>query len=157
MEINRSKVDKDMSSAIERRWFLPIFIVIGVSCVFFMSGRFGQPVSAEEELYSAVKNGIVVVPIQIARDSYGIAMVDKDAETMWIYELNSRGPAHSRLRLLAARSWRYDTLLQEFNTAEPTPEQIKALLEGRLQGNEKQQGENILEIAEPNGSNLGIK
>ena len=121
MEINRCQRDKIMSSAVERRWFLPIFIIIGVVCVFFISGRFGQPVSAEEELHSAAKNGIIVVPVQIARDSYGIAMVDTVAETTWVYELNSRGPAHSRLRLLAARSWRYDRLLQEFNTAEPTP------------------------------------
>ena len=147
-----------MSSAVENRWFLPIFIIIGVACVFFISGRFGQPVSAEEELHSAAKNGIIVVPVQIARDSYGIAMVDTVAETTWVYELNSRGPAYSRLRLLAARSWLYDSLLQEFNTAEPTPEQIKAMLEVKQQEKEKEKRQdiNILEMAEPNSSNLGI-
>ena len=141
-----------MSSAIERRWFLPIFIVVGVLCVFFISDRFNLPVSAEEELHRAAENGIIVVPFQIARDSYGIAMVDTVAETMWVYEMNSRGPAHSRLRLLAARSWRYDRLLQELNTAEPRPEQIKKLLEEGQQDSEV----DILEMVEPNSSNLGL-
>ncbi len=33
------------------------------------------------------------------------------------------------MKLLAARSWRYDRQLEQYNTAEPKPEQIKALLE----------------------------
>ena len=39
------------------------------------------------------------------------------------------GPAHKRLRLLAAQSWQYDRLLQAHNTDEPTPQQVMMLLE----------------------------
>ena len=79
------------------------------------------------------ESGILVVPVQIERDSYGIAMIDTVGQNLWIYEINSRGPAHSRLKLLAARSWRYDKLLQQYNTAEPKPEQVKSLLENLQQ------------------------
>jgi hypothetical protein len=89
-------------------------------------------------------------------------MVDTVGQTLWIYELNSRGPAHNRLRLLAARSWRYDRLLQQYNTAEPKPEQIRMLLEnlGQLQkqpskGKLQDSDINILEMAEPNGRDFG--
>jgi hypothetical protein len=56
-------------------------------------------------------------------------MVDTVGQTLWIYELNSRGPAYNRLKLFAARSWQYDRRLKQYNTAEPKPEQVRMLLE----------------------------
>ncbi|MHC4155004.1 MAG: hypothetical protein ACYST6_08805 [Planctomycetota bacterium] len=93
---------------------------------------------------------ILVIPIQIARDSYGLAMVDTVAQTLWIYEINSRGPAHKRLTLLAARSWQYDRRLERYNTAEPTPEQVKGLLDNAGQlPRQADVSKRILEMAEP--------
>jgi hypothetical protein len=67
-----------------------------------------------------------------------------------IYEIDLRGPAHKRLTLLAARSWRYDRRLERYNTAEPTPEQVKSLLDnaGRLP-QQPDASKGILEMAEP--------
>ncbi|MHC4792269.1 MAG: hypothetical protein ACYS8Y_12715 [Planctomycetota bacterium] len=118
-----------MVSRIERRWLLSAIVVLGVMCLFFIGSKLGSPASAQAELPNGTAGGIFVIPVQIERDSYGLAMVDTVGQTLWIYELNSRGPAHNRLRLLAARSWRYDKLLQQYNTAEPKPEQVKRLLE----------------------------
>lgn len=151
-----------MLSGTEKRWLLPAFIVLGALCIFFIGGKLGSPTNAEAQFQTGTEGGILVIPVQIGRDSYGLAMVDTIGQTLWIYELNTRGPTHNRLRLLAARSWRYDRLLQQFNTAEPKPEQVKMLLENLGQQPEKQnkgkQQEpdiNILEIAEPNSSGLG--
>lgn len=147
-----------MGSGSEKRWVLPTFILLAVLCLFFMGGKLGSPAKAQVELQAGSDGRILVVPVQIGRDSYGLAMVDTVGQTLWIYELNSRGPAYKRLRLLAARSWQYDRLLQRYNTDEPRPEQVKLLLEnlGRVpkeQDKEKQpaSGENILEMAEPDG------
>ena len=144
------------------RWFLPAFIVLGVLCLFFISSKLGLPGSARAQLQAPAENGIIVVPVQLGRDSYGVAMVDTVGQTMWIYEINTRGPAHNRLRLLAARSWRYDRLLQRYNTAEPTPEQVRILLETLGQqpkepDKEKQQGSNqdVSQAGEPNSSDFG--
>lgn len=133
------------------------FIVLGVLVLFFIGSRFSSPASAQVELQAGNNSEILVVPIQTERDRYGLAMVDTVGQTLWIYELNSRGPAHNRLRLFAARSWQYDRLLKQYNTAEPKPEQVRMLLEDlgeqlKEQVKEKQQDSdvNTLEAAEAN-------
>jgi hypothetical protein len=148
-----------MISGTERRWLLLTFIVLGVLVLFFVGSKLGSPASAEAELQTGSNSEILVVPIQIERDKYGLAMVDTVGQTLWIYELNSIGPAHNRLRLLAARSWQYDRLLKQYNTAEPKPEQVRMLLEEEELGKqpkeqvkEKQKDldANTVEAAEPN-------
>ncbi len=74
-------------------------------------------------------DNIAVVPVQIGRDNFGIVMVDKAGKTLWVYEISSRAPAPNRLRLLAARNFEYDQLLQDYNTAEPRPGQVKEILQ----------------------------
>jgi hypothetical protein len=146
----------------ERGWLLAAFIILGGLCLFFIANKLGSPAPAQAELQAAMEGGILAIPVQIARDSYGLAMVDTAGQTVWIYELNNRGPAHSRLKLLAARSWRYDRLLQQYNTAEPKPEQVKIILENlgqqvkeRIKEKPKDSDINILEIAEPNNRDFG--
>lgn len=109
----------------EKKWRLSVTIAIAATILLAVS--MVAPGSATQTQNSS--NDIDVVPIQLGRDSYGIVMVDKIAKTMWIYEIGSRGPAHNKLRLLAARSWKYDRQLTDFNTGEPKPEQVKKLLE----------------------------
>jgi hypothetical protein len=151
-----------MTTRTERRWLLPALIVLGSSCLFFIGSKLNSSSTVQAEQQTGADSGILVVPVQIARDSYGLAMVDTVGQNLWIYELNSRGPVHSRLTLLAARSWRYDRLLKQYNTAEPTPEQVKILLEnlGQMQKtpNKKEQEDSnidILKIAEPEGRKSG--
>jgi predicted RNA-binding protein with PUA domain len=148
-----------MKSGIKGMWVLPAFIVLGVAALFFADNKLGSPSSVKAELQTSRNSEILVVPIQIERDKYGVAMVDTTGETLWIYELNSTGPAHNRLRLLAARSWRYDRLLKQYNTAEPKPEQVRMLLEEEVSDKQvKEQVEkkqevldvNISEANEPN-------
>jgi len=148
-----------MVSGIERRLVLPMFVVLGMLALFFVGSKSGSPASANAEPQTSSKNEILVVPIQIEREKHGLAMVDMVNQTLWIYELNSIGPAHNRLRLLAARSWKYDRLLKQYNTSEPKPEQVKMLLEEEAFGKqlkeqveEKQQGLDVnnLEANKPN-------
>jgi hypothetical protein len=148
-----------MKSGIEKRWALMAFIALGVAALLFAGNKLSSPASAKAELQAVSKNNILVVPIQIERDKFGLAMVDMVNQTLWIYELNSMGPPHNRLRLLAARSWQYDRLLKQYNTSEPKPEQVKMLLEEEESGKqtktqveEKQQklDVNTVKASEPN-------
>jgi len=127
-----------MLSGTQRRWWLPAIVAVGLLCLLFVHNGFNSSTNVQADVQAGSESGILVVPVQIGRDSYGIAMVDTVGQNLWVYELNSRGPAHSRLKLLAARNWRYDRLLQQYNTAEPQPEQVKALLES-LQQTPKEQ------------------
>ncbi|HPY77433.1 MAG TPA: hypothetical protein PLQ45_06280 [Anaerohalosphaeraceae bacterium] len=72
---------------------------------------------------------IQVIPVQISRENQGIAMVDTRSKTIWVYELFDRQTGFKQIRLMAARTWEYDRLLNEWNSAEPTPQQIRNALE----------------------------
>ena len=118
----------------------------------------GSPSDALAQLTSG-KDGIMIVPMQIDRENSGIAMIDTVAQTMWIYRINSRGAAYNRLELIAARSWRYDRQLKQYNSADPKPERVKALLEdlGRLGKNkdsEKPAGspDVLMDLLKPGGN-----
>ena len=119
-----------MVSGTQRRWIYWAFMVLGAGLTFFAGSRLSNSASAQGPAQGVTENGILVIPVQLERDSYGLAMVDTVGQTLWIYEINKHGPSHNRLKLLAARSWRYDRLLKQYNTAEPKPEQVKLLLEG---------------------------
>jgi hypothetical protein len=154
-------VKKIMESGAGKRWVLPAFIVMGVLCLFLTGGRLNSPARGQVGLQTGGDGRILVVPVQIGRDSYGLAMVDTVAQTLWIYEVNSGDPAHNRLALLAARSWRHDRLLQRYNTGEPKPEQVRVLLEnlGQLQkeqsrGKQPASDADILEMAKPDNRAL---
>lgn len=112
-----------------RTWRFLALLALGVAVLAVMDGRFRTDATAQIPLGSPGDGNIMVVPVQTARDSYGIAMVDQTEKTLWIYEITARGTTSSRLRLLAARSWEYDRLLKEYNTADPRPDQVRALLE----------------------------
>jgi hypothetical protein len=151
-----------MIAGTKRRWLLPVFVVVGVLCLFFIAGTLGLPTSTQAELQAGTEGRVLVIPVQLERDGYGLAMVDTVGQTLWIYRISGRGPVHKRLELLAARSWRYDRLLRNYNTAGPQPEQVKMLLEnlGHLQKEEDKAKQpdsnmNILEMAEPNDEGSG--
>ena len=75
-------------------------------------------------------SSVMVVPMQLGREQYGLAMVDTKNQTLWIYEISNRKAGFSQLRLMAARSWEFDRKLKEFNSGEPSPQYIKNILDG---------------------------
>jgi len=70
--------------------------------------------------------GVFVMPCQVQTNVWGAYMLDVDAKTLAIYQYL---PGDKRLRLLAARSYKYDTRLENFNTDNPTPREVRALVE----------------------------
>ncbi len=104
-------------------FFLALLIVaVLLACIEIPT----QSACADEQ--NITSSNLTVFPIQIGRDSYGIAMVDSASEHMWVYEISKSG-SNRRLRLIAARDWKFDKQLSQYNTSEPTPEQVKVLLE----------------------------
>ncbi|MHC5061138.1 MAG: hypothetical protein ACYTFK_08655 [Planctomycetota bacterium] len=105
-------------------WVLPILVAVAL----LLTGNGLSSAPGIETQVATGPDNIIIVPVQVGRDAYGLAMVDTIGKTMWIYEVNSRLPSN-RLRLLAARNWEYDQLLQDYNTGEPKPRQVRELLE----------------------------
>ena len=98
-------------------------------CAFLSTNRFSPYVTADTKDTYASDTNISVIPLQLSRDTYGLAMVDSLNQNICIYKLNDRGTVQSRFQLYAARSFKYDRLLQQYNTDEPKPQQIKMMLE----------------------------
>jgi len=73
----------------EKRWALSMFVILGVLALFFAGNKLCSPANTQAELQAGSE--ILVVPMQIDRDRYGLAMVDTANHTLWIYELNSPG------------------------------------------------------------------
>ncbi len=74
---------------------------------------------------------VFVAAGQISGETYGLYLVDYENETICVYEYV---PRDRRLRLRAARTYTFDAQLDEYNTDEPLPREVKELVEqhGRL-------------------------
>jgi hypothetical protein len=134
-------------------WFS--LAVAAVVLVGLFGGKMNLWAGAELEPPTAVS----VVPLQLGHESYGVAMIDAKSETIWVYEINSRAPAHSRLKLIAARSWHYDKLLEEYNSGQPKPSEVKNIIEQLLRPGGgsvpafEPNSPDITTVAEPNAEN----
>lgn len=78
--------------------------------------------------------GIYAFTGQITSRSYGVFMIDVDTGTLWCYELQRSTAGSAQLQLVAARSWIYDRFLEEFNTADPIPSEVRAMVQQQQQG-----------------------
>jgi len=65
-----------METGPAKRWLPPTFIFICILCLFFAGSRLNSSARAEAELQTGLNSGILVAPVQLDRDSYGLAMVD---------------------------------------------------------------------------------
>jgi len=139
-----------MESRTVKRWHLWAAWAVAAIGLLFVGGGLKSGPDAATQLTSQLDR-IIVVPVQVGRDAYGIAMVDLAGKTLWVYEINSRAAPDNRLRLLAARDWQYDQLLQQYNTAEPKPQQIRELLEklGEPERPKRKRQQELEELAQP--------
>ena len=138
--------------------YIPLFIgaAMLLAAFFITSSSTIKQAAAQPETSLLVKQDVIVLPLELGRDTSGIVMIDLIGQNLWIYEIDSKSSVHNRLKLLAARNWKYDRLLQQYNTAEPLPSQVKALLENlgktpETPANEEQNNNStgILDMAQP--------
>ena len=111
---------------------LNVKIVAGVlfmaGGVLFFTG-FSDEQNTEKTAGTVQRSGVTAIPVQLGRDTYGLAMIDPESQTLWVYEFNLRSQTFDQLRLIAARTFAYDRQLTEWNTAAPTPTQVKQIVE----------------------------
>jgi hypothetical protein len=70
--------------------------------------------------------GVFIMPAQLSQNTWGVYLLDVDAQTIAAY---SYLPGPRQLQLMAARTYRWDRRLQNFNTAAPSPDEVKQLLD----------------------------
>src|SRR5687768_7914684 len=76
-------------------------------------------------------SGVYLMPAQFADKNWGCYVMDVDAQTLCAYQYF---PGDKKLRLVAARNFRHDRRLHDFNTDNPTPAEVAKLLEMEASG-----------------------
>ena len=89
---------------------------------------FGHQPGSAEQRSAPHEPAIVAMAVQLAPNSQAIALIDTHNQTICLYQYQPRRGQDGQLVLLAARSFRYDCQLTDYNTAAPTPETIKQWL-----------------------------
>lgn len=90
---------------------------------------FMQPAMAQQQAPIAGGAGVFIMPGQLTNNSWGCYLLDVDSQTLCTYQFR---PGEQTLRLLAARSYRWDRQLSNMNT-QPSPNDIKELLDKERQ------------------------
>jgi hypothetical protein len=70
-------------------------------------------------------SGVYLMPAQFADKNWGCYVMDVDAQTLCAYQYF---PGDKKLRLVAARNFRHDRRLHDFNTDNPSPAEVEKLL-----------------------------
>lgn len=74
--------------------------------------------------------GVFIVPAQFATNNYGCYLLDIDAQTICAYQFF---PGKPELTLMAARNFRYDRQLKNFNAGTPAPAEVMQMIERQNQ------------------------
>jgi hypothetical protein len=88
------------------------------------------PAFGQAQMPIAGGAGLFVVPAQFSANTWGCYVMDVDSQTLCAYQFF---PGDKYLHFIAARNFRYDRQLPDFNT-QPSPDEIKQLVEKKQQG-----------------------
>src|SRR5580698_9371481 len=120
------------SSPRDRRVFLALCAnaLVLLLILFVLLGRdnritLASPAFGDSQPTVSGAGGLFVMPGQIGANSWGCYLMDTDHQTLSVYQYT---PSEQILRLVAARSFRYDRLMGNYNTA-PPPLDIRDLSE----------------------------
>ena len=69
--------------------------------------------------------GVFIMPAQFSSNLWGCYIMDVDQQTLCAYTCSGSPP---RLRLVAARNFRWDRGLKNYNTDNPSPQEVQDLI-----------------------------
>ena len=106
-------------------------VLAGALIVYLLGGIFSPaPTLALPQEGTLGGQAVMAVPAQLASDVYGLYLIDLENQTILLYSYG--GPWAKGLRLLSARSFKYDRKLVDFNAGKPSPQDVRQLLEAAL-------------------------
>jgi hypothetical protein len=89
-----------------------------------------DPAAFAQTTAGAGARGVFAFSGEITKGVSGVWMVDTDTNTIWAYEYQAQKGC---LRLAAARTWRYDRYLENFNGCDPPPDAVERMIEEQRQ------------------------
>lgn len=108
--------------------------MLSLGVLVFMAGVSGMA-QTPPAVPPMVERRVQTVPVQLSKDRVGVALVDSDAGTIWVYEfVPAAGDVPASMRLYAARSWLFDRALQNYNQIGVSPDEVRQMVEQQLGG-----------------------
>ena len=120
-------LDVSAPNAPGRRAGLGWLYLVVLGCLVIWAAwwaRGGDAAQAQTGLNAAAGQGLLAVPAQITRDSYGLFLIDPAEGTICVYQYQA---TTRKLQLLASRAYRFDVRLDDWNTL-PPPREIQDLV-----------------------------
>ncbi len=102
-----------------------LFAILAVLLCRNNSPRFIPEALAQNQLPIGGGAGVFIVPAQFSVNTWGCYLMDVDAQTICAYQFY---PGDKLLRLIAARNYKFDRLLGNFNTT-PAPGEVADLVQ----------------------------
>ena len=107
-------------------WLIVILLSVIATCLLIEVGA--TATTAHGEVAAAAGNrDIVVVPGQLAENTYGLYLVDLRQSTICVYQFVPHA-RNKRFEFVAARTFVYDVLLDDWNNADPLPRDVKKIV-----------------------------
>ncbi|HVP10822.1 MAG TPA: hypothetical protein VMV94_06480 [Phycisphaerae bacterium] len=129
--MDRQQTSQAAVTAVPRQqtalWIIAILLAIIATAVVVRSPDvFGVPQAFGGDAPVPGARGVYAFTGQLAENRYGLFMMDVEAGNIWCYEYL---PGTRKLMLVAARTYRYDRYLEDYNNDKGTnPEAVQALL-----------------------------
>ena len=103
-----------------------ILLAALVAVLALRSGPSLEPQAFAQQAPIGGGAGVFIVPAQFTSNTWGCYLLNIDRQTICAYQYFE---GVKQLKLAAARHYRYDIELTDFNTASPTPAEVKAILD----------------------------
>jgi hypothetical protein len=106
-------------------WIIAILLAIIATTLVVRGKDLASPPAAYAEPPMAGARGVFAFTGQLDKNRYGLFMMDVDSSNLWCYEFV---PTTRKLRLVAARSFRWDRYLEDYQNEEPFPPTVQTML-----------------------------
>jgi len=107
-------------------WIIAVCLVVLTVRAILPAGGSIDPAAFAQTVSSGGARGVFAFSGEIGKGVSGVWMVDTDTNTIWAYEYQAQKGC---LRLAAARSWRYDRYLENYNGCDLPPDAVERMIE----------------------------
>ena len=107
------------------RLLIVILLAAIATCLLIEVGLTTSSATAQVSAGSGPHN-VFAISGKITSDTYGLYLVDTSNATICVYQFL---PNTKQFALVAARTYRYDSQLDDYKNAEPVPREIKRLVQ----------------------------
>jgi hypothetical protein len=131
-------------------WLVGIGLLANAAVMLFGRGQgsdiildrsaFGQVTSAAQSSQLLGARGIYMMPAQLGPNAYGLYLMDVDSGTICVYKTT---PETNHFRLMAARTYKYDRFMEDFNNEPLHPSEVKKIVESQQQRQGLQEKESV--------------